>query len=356
MSGEIPFVYFKEKLLDFSWIDFPFDWEEFRQSEYCKRLVFWLKSVQVDSRLESFVHGLSHTERVALYGAVIAWKENAPIEKIDMLILACLYHDVGRNDDGRDWKHGEKSAVLLKGGEYARALECLSDTDLQMLCAIVELHSQCFRIFQVCRKYDSLSYEEIVYYSSILVDADVLDRVRLISKERLYFGTDTAKQMLDFRKEVFSKYMPPKSDSYFYHVTKKSNVKSILESGLKKPENGFVYFANTPEDCVQLAPCAGEVLATNVYINRFKCKRKMETLSYPMALLKVNLAGLEGMLVRRLTARAEELLRENKRVGIYEYLLTRSVPTERIIDVSEISIDFQIYPESRDYLCRILND
>ena len=72
MSGEIPFVYFKEKLLDFSWIDFPFNWEEFKQSEYCKRLMFWLKSVQVDSRLESFVHGLSHTERVALYGAVIA--------------------------------------------------------------------------------------------------------------------------------------------------------------------------------------------------------------------------------------------------------------------------------------------
>lgn len=67
---------FGEKLIDFEWNSFPFDYDEFKSSVYCERLRYYFGMIQPGMMCDSFIHGLSHAERVALYCAVIAWKRS----------------------------------------------------------------------------------------------------------------------------------------------------------------------------------------------------------------------------------------------------------------------------------------
>lgn len=132
------------------------------------------------------IHGVNHTLRVMVHAVEIAERVDAtPLER-QAVLLAALWHDVGRTDDGRDDRHGEKSArkVLALGlhrGHPAAAVEIAlyavtyhSGPEEDGVAAARRLPDPgaALRVFQ------------------ILKDADGLDRVRLgdLDVRRLRLG------------------------------------------------------------------------------------------------------------------------------------------------------------------------
>jgi putative nucleotidyltransferase with HDIG domain len=120
------------------------------------------------------IHGVAHTRRVMVHAIEIAEEVGASVAEREAVLLAALWHDIGRTDDGRDYFHGAKSAGKVVGlGLHRRwpaelvevalyAITHHSGGEPYGIAAARELPDEALalRVFQ------------------ILKDADGLDRVR----------------------------------------------------------------------------------------------------------------------------------------------------------------------------------
>ncbi len=61
------------------------------------------------------IHGVSHTVRVMFHAAEIADALSVATWERDAVVLAALWHDIGRTHDGGDYYHGAKSAGKVVG-------------------------------------------------------------------------------------------------------------------------------------------------------------------------------------------------------------------------------------------------
>ena len=102
-----------EKLIDFEWNSFPFDYDEFKASVYCERLRYYFGMIQPGMVYASIMHGIGHAERVAFYCAILAWLRGLEEDITNILIVGGLLHDVGRSNDFHDPLHGMKSVEKL---------------------------------------------------------------------------------------------------------------------------------------------------------------------------------------------------------------------------------------------------
>ncbi len=122
------------------------------------------------------IHGLMHTRRVMIHADEIAAALKAEPSTREAVILAALWHDIGRTDDGRDYYHGGKSAGKVVGLGLHRGLP-LPMVELALFAVTHhsggESHGE-----RAAEEFLERSDAALLVFR-ILKDADGLDRVRL---------------------------------------------------------------------------------------------------------------------------------------------------------------------------------
>ena len=180
-----------------------------RKSEYYALLTDAYTQLRADTLYDSHLHGVGHIERVILLGALIARNEGFSRHDAVLLLRCCAYHDLGREDDGEDPGHGERSAKKLASAYFDFARRDLTAADLPILYAAVAAHSMSDRQRgETGRRYgipdgDLARYEEI---AACLKDADNLDRVRLGDLDPSHLRHEMSLALVPFAEELFQAY------------------------------------------------------------------------------------------------------------------------------------------------------
>lgn len=149
----------------------------------------------------SKMHGLGHIERTILQGGFCAMEEGLDRSDTALLLLACSYHDVGRQDDWVDDLHGWRSAQRI-GAITGRTGE-----DLKLLQGAVDAHSRKEAVLrETVAGYHPADLNRAVRLAQLLKDADGLDRVRLGDLDPRYLRRETSRSRAGLAFEVYRRY------------------------------------------------------------------------------------------------------------------------------------------------------
>lgn len=149
----------------------------------------------------SKMHGLGHIERTILQGGFCAMEEGLDRSDTALLLLACSYHDVGRQDDWVDDLHGWRSAQRI-GAITGRTGE-----DLKLLQGAVDAHSRKEAVLrETVAGYHPADLNRAVRLAQLLKDADGLDRVRLGDLDPSYLRRETSRSRAGLALEVYRRY------------------------------------------------------------------------------------------------------------------------------------------------------
>ncbi len=152
-----------------------------------------MKNLNHDVLYKSYMHGVGHIHRVMLLGALLCMLENLNEEDTRLAMEACSYHDTGRIDDSLDDGHGARSAANVQ------RITGRDGDDLAILRAAMTVHSisdaRRAQVMEACAVEDIVRGNRI---TSILKDADGLDRVRIWDLDTKYLRTDSAQQLVEF--------------------------------------------------------------------------------------------------------------------------------------------------------------
>ena len=168
-----------------------------------------------DFFISSFQHNIYHIQKVMLFSQIIAQNEEISEENLKLLLLAAALHDSGKTRDRRDFDHGKNSAEIA--GEYLQNnINNISEEDIKIIQIAIEYHTVQENgkinfewLEKLCQKYNvsMTNLEKIIIISSILKDADALDRTRFDKKNTLNIDslrTSTAqnKFLSDYARRV----------------------------------------------------------------------------------------------------------------------------------------------------------
>lgn len=120
-----------------------------------------------------------HAERVSFLSAAIAVNEKVSAKNLELLMLACKYHDLGRISTDSDLAHGQRSVYEM---ERLGLLNHLPEDERNIVNAIVDSHSSYDKNMEnTLNKHDvPLSkYPEVLELCKMLKDAEALDKVRM---------------------------------------------------------------------------------------------------------------------------------------------------------------------------------
>ena len=165
----------------------------------------------------SFQHNIYHIQRVMFFSQIIAQNEGISEKDLKLLLLAAALHDSGKTRDRRDGEHGKNSAEIA--GEYLQNnINSISKEDIKIIQIAIEYHTiredekgriNVTELKEICQKYNVsiANLERIEIISSILKDADALDRKRFDTQNTLNIDslrTNTARNkfLIDFAKKV----------------------------------------------------------------------------------------------------------------------------------------------------------
>lgn len=165
----------------------------------------------------SFQHNIYHIQRVMFFSQIIAQNEGISEKDLKLLLLAAALHDSGKTRDRRDGEHGKNSAEIA--GEYLQNnINSISKEDIKIIQIAIEYHTiredekgriNVTELKELCQKYNvsMANLERIEIISSILKDADALDRTRFDTQNTLNIDslrTNTARNkfLIDFAKKV----------------------------------------------------------------------------------------------------------------------------------------------------------
>lgn len=81
-------------------------------------------------------HGINHNVRVCFFAYIISIKEKVFHEDFKLIMEACKYHDIGRQNDIEDESHGKRSSEKLTFLESGYSKE-----ELNYIKTIVTCHS-----------------------------------------------------------------------------------------------------------------------------------------------------------------------------------------------------------------------
>lgn len=125
-------------------------------------------------------HSLKHSAKVCLFAVIIAENRGLHLDDIINLMIASIFHDIGRQNNCNDAKHGQKSVLKADGMGYV-----LSDTVKNIIIA----HSRA----------DKKNQNELL---SIFKDADALDRVRTGDLDRSKLRFEESKELIEFAEDL----------------------------------------------------------------------------------------------------------------------------------------------------------
>ncbi len=165
----------------------------------------------------SFQHNIYHIQRVMFFSQIIAQNEGISEKDLKLLLLAAALHDSGKTRDRRDGEHGKNSAEIA--GKYLQNnINSISKEDIKIIQIAIEYHTireeekgkvNIIELKKLCQNYNVsiINLERIKIISSILKDADALDRTRFDKENSLNIDllrTNTAqnKLLIDFAKKV----------------------------------------------------------------------------------------------------------------------------------------------------------
>ncbi len=188
---------------------------EICESDECEYLKQKINSMDMSHVKRKGIHGIGHSDRVAMLSIAIQQKAGITLDKRmqDILFTAAYYHDIGRILDSGP--HAKRSAKKidkininhLSGEQYSKE-------DLNILKAVIEAHEGSDK--SSLTKVDKYSVgeedkEKANLLITIIKDADALDRARLSSKSKAgvnpkYLRTDAAKGLVDFSLEFETLY------------------------------------------------------------------------------------------------------------------------------------------------------
>ena len=119
-----------------NWQAFEPEFRRLQGWEFYPLLLETLAQLDHSVLFVSKMHGLGHIERTILQGGFCAMEEGLDRPDTELLLLACSYHDVGRQNDWVDDLHGHRSAQRI-GAITGRTGE-----DLKLLQGAVDAHSR----------------------------------------------------------------------------------------------------------------------------------------------------------------------------------------------------------------------
>lgn len=168
-----------------------------------------------DFFISSFQHNIYHIQRVMLFSQIIAQNEGISEKELPVLLLAAALHDAGKIKDRKDFEHGKNSAEIAK--EYLlNNINSISEEDIKIIQIAIEYHAvrekgkiNIIELEKLCQKYNvpMANLERIKTISSILKDADALDRTRFDKENSLNIDslrTNVARNkfLIDFARKV----------------------------------------------------------------------------------------------------------------------------------------------------------
>lgn len=184
------------------------DWGEyqsllnaFRISAQYPLFLQMLDQLDRSALFQSDVHGPGHIERTLCHGAMCAQAEDLSPEDTRLLLWACAYHDVGRQNDTPDDEHGRRAA--LKIGQ----LTGCTGEELSILKGAVDAHSR--NDDQLCptvERYHPANLRRALTIATLLKDADGLDRVRIWDLNPSYLRCSSSRCRAPFAKELYQRY------------------------------------------------------------------------------------------------------------------------------------------------------
>lgn len=146
----------------------------------------------------SQVHGIDHTSRVTFFAEMLCSLDGLSDHDRDLVMKAAQLHDIGREDDKKNFDHGLASKYKI---EQYGLLSQYSKKDQDVIKFAVECHS--LEPDQIEEKINSLPRRDRKQYRKILdylQDADKLDRTRIANKgwglDPTRLATDTAKRLV----------------------------------------------------------------------------------------------------------------------------------------------------------------
>lgn len=153
---------------------------------------------QDDLQYQSDIHGVSHTRRVNFLATAIMNMENITGRDREIIYEIIKNHDIGREHDLEDSKHGEMSVSKIE--ENKGRLEGFSTEEQELIKFVIDQHSKAWR--ENSKSISELPEEKRQRYEKILhicTDADKLDRVRLDP-----YGLNSREDGLDIERLVLN--------------------------------------------------------------------------------------------------------------------------------------------------------
>ena len=149
-------------------------------------------------------HGIHHNIRVCLFAFIISTNEKVNSRDFNLIMEACKYHDIGRENDLEDPCHGKRSAdnISFLKDKY-------TEEELNYIKTIITCHSLNDKEFEkVAIKNKVKDLARCKKMHEILKDSDGLDRVRLHYPfvNIKYLRTSAAKRMIPYAHELFYNY------------------------------------------------------------------------------------------------------------------------------------------------------
>lgn len=171
--------------------------------------IFQSKLARLDPELfmKDPIHGLPHGLRCGFYMTALGIRLDLPEDILETMILAGLYHDIGRVSHGTDASHGAKSALRfpdLFPGLKARQMawlqaavhaHCLPEEEAEnVICKYMEKYSDS----NICGNDGEEETEICAMIAGLLRDADTLDFIRfgLRIYNTRFLKTDAAKELV----------------------------------------------------------------------------------------------------------------------------------------------------------------
>ena len=184
-----------------NWQAYEPEFQRLRDWEFYPLLLQALEHLDHSVLFVSKMHGLGHIERTILQGGFCAMEEGLDRSDTALLLLACSYHDVGRQDDWVDDLHGWRSAQRI-GAITGRTGE-----DLKLLQGAVDAHSRKEAVLrETVAGYHPADLNRAVRLAQLLKDADGLDRVRLGDLDPSYLRRETSRSRAGLAFEVYRRY------------------------------------------------------------------------------------------------------------------------------------------------------
>ncbi|MCD8051257.1 MAG: HD domain-containing protein [Clostridiales bacterium] len=147
------------------------------------------------------IHGPGHIYRTLCHGAFCALEEPLSPADTRLLLLACAYHDIGRENDTLDELHGWRSAQRLPD------ITGLTGEELKLVQAAVDAHSRDeSALVPTVECYHLADLDRGLTLATLLKDADGLDRVRIWDLDPAYLRREASRQRAAFAKELYLRY------------------------------------------------------------------------------------------------------------------------------------------------------